>query len=59
MWLACCWAAHRSPLRPQRNRLGAEGGKPGLRALRLGGEVLDAVGLMMRPVLTGLRRAAR
>jgi hypothetical protein len=23
--------------------------------LRLGGEVLDAVGLVMRPVLTGLR----
>ena len=28
-------------------------------ALRLGGEVLDAVGLVMRPVLIGLRRAAR
>ena len=30
-----------------------------LLALRLGGEVLDAVGLVMRPMLTGLRRAAR
>jgi hypothetical protein len=29
-----------------------------LLALRLGGEVLDAVGLVMRPMLTGLRRAA-
>ena len=28
-------------------------------ALRLGGEVLDAVGLVMRPMLAGLRRAAR
>ena len=30
-----------------------------LLALRLGGEVLDAVGLVMRPMLTGLRRAAK
>jgi hypothetical protein len=30
-----------------------------LLALRLGGEVLAAVGLVMRPMLTGLRRAAR
>ena len=30
-----------------------------LLALRLGGEVLEAVGWVMRPMLTGLRRAAR
>jgi len=40
------------------------GGRASLRldpllALRLGGEVLEAVGLVMRPMLTGLRRAAR
>ena len=40
------------------------GGRASLRldpllALRLGGEVLEAVGLVMRPMLTGRRRAAK